>query len=127
MGGVFVVGVCGALLATIGSPLARRFEIAQLLLRLWQREDCRQSILKVCGGHKFQAFLGAIFDTLLYQLNDGLSRLVNVRHYEIAKESEQTSPPPPPRGSNIVFVPLRWTVGFAAPWPEEREGDIPSQ
>ena len=65
-----------------------RFEIALLLLRLWQREDCRQSILAACGGNKFQVFLGAIFDTLLYQLNDGLSRLVNVRQQEVAKESE---------------------------------------
>ena len=65
-----------------------RFEIAMLLLRLWLREDCRQSILKACGGPKFQAFLGAIFDTLLYQLNDGLSRLVNVRQHEVAKDSE---------------------------------------
>ena len=68
-----------------------RFEISQLLLRLWLREDCRQSILKECGGPKFQPFLGAIFDTLLYQLNDGLSRLVNVRQHEIAKDSEQLS------------------------------------
>ena len=68
--------------------LGHRFEIAQLLHRLWQREACRQSILRECGGAKFQAFLGAIFDTLLYQLNDGLSRLVNVRQYEIAKDSE---------------------------------------
>ena len=65
-----------------------RFEVAQLLHRLWQREPCRQSILRECGGAKFQAFLGAIFDTLLYQLNDGLSRLVNVRQHEIAKDSE---------------------------------------
>ena len=65
-----------------------RFEITRLLLRLWQREDCRQSILRACGGPKFQAFLGAIYDTLLYQLNDGLSRLVNVRQQEVAKDSE---------------------------------------
>ena len=58
------------------------------MLRLWQREDCRQSILEACGGPKFQAFLGAIYDTLLYQLNDGLSRLVNVRQQEVAKDSE---------------------------------------
>jgi hypothetical protein len=68
---------------------ATRFEIARLLLRLWQREDCRQSILKACGGPKFQAFLGAIYDTLLYQLNDGLSRLVNVRQQEVAKDKGQ--------------------------------------
>ena len=67
--------------------LSRRFEIAKLLLRLWLREDCRQSILKSSGGPKFLAFLGAIFDTLLYQLNDGLSRLINVRQYELAKDS----------------------------------------
>ena len=35
-----------------------------------------------------QAYLGAVFDTLLYQLNDALSRLVNVRKYEAAKDGE---------------------------------------
>jgi hypothetical protein len=74
---------------------ATRFEIARLLLRLWQRGDCRQSILGACGGPKFQAFLGAIFDTLLYQLNDGLSRLVNVRQYETAKDKGQWASLPP--------------------------------
>ena len=78
---VFVVCVCVCVCVC-------RFEIACLLLRLWQREDCRQSILGACGGAKFQAFLGAIYDSLLYQLNDGLSRLVHVRQHEAAKESE---------------------------------------
>ena len=33
-----------------------------------------------------QLFLGAVFDTLLYQLNDGLSRLAIVRKYESEKD-----------------------------------------
>ncbi len=38
----------------------------------------------------FQSFLGAVFDTLLYQLNDAFSRLVNVKKAEAAKESESS-------------------------------------
>lgn len=33
---------------------AARFEIAQLLKRLWLRHDCRESILRQCGGRVFQ-------------------------------------------------------------------------
>ena len=33
---------------------ATRFEISQLLHRLWAREDCRSSILGQCGSKKFQ-------------------------------------------------------------------------
>ena len=35
-----------------------------------------------------QDFLSAIFDTLLYQLNDALSRLIKVKRYETDKEGE---------------------------------------
>ena len=35
-----------------------------------------------------QDFLSAIFDTLLYQLNDALSRLGKVKRYETDKEGE---------------------------------------
>ena len=38
-----------------------------------------------------QSFLSAVFDTLLYQLNDALSRLINVRKYEAAKDGEWNS------------------------------------
>ena len=31
-----------------------RYEVTQLLLRLWARPDCRQSIITVCGKKKFQ-------------------------------------------------------------------------
>ena len=37
-----------------------------------------------------QDFLSAIFDTLLYQLNDALSRLGKVKRYETDKEGELT-------------------------------------
>ena len=33
---------------------ATKFEISQLLHRLWAREDCRSSILGQCGSKKFQ-------------------------------------------------------------------------
>ena len=36
---------------------ATRFEITQLLHRLWGREDCRDSILRQCGNKKFQVSL----------------------------------------------------------------------
>lgn len=68
---------------------ATRYEIALLLDRLWARGDCRESILRECGSKKFQLFLGAVFDTLLYQLNDGLSRLAIVRKYESEKDGGQ--------------------------------------
>lgn len=63
-----------------------RYEVTQLLLRLWARPGCRDSIIRECGTPKFQSFLGAILDTLLYQLNDALSRLVNVKTCEVAKD-----------------------------------------
>ncbi|XP_066289548.1 uncharacterized protein [Branchiostoma lanceolatum] len=65
-----------------------RFEIAKLLESLWQWQDCRASVLNMCGTDKFQAFLGAILDTLLYQLHDSLARLANVRKIQKAKEDE---------------------------------------
>ena len=34
----------------------------------------------------FQSFLGAIIDTLLYQLHDSLARLANVRKLERSRE-----------------------------------------
>ena len=33
---------------------AARYEISQLLHRLWGRQDCRESILRQCGSKKFQ-------------------------------------------------------------------------
>ena len=44
--------------------------------------------LVICKLCVLQSFLGAMFDTLLYQLNDALSRLVNVRKYEFAKDGQ---------------------------------------
>lgn len=66
-----------------------RYEVTQLLQRLWARQGCKESILRECGKQKFQSFLGAILDTLLYQLGDALSRLVNVKSCEVAKEGGQ--------------------------------------
>ena len=40
----------------------------------------------VCVCVCMQSFLGAILDTLLYQLNDALSRLANVKTCEVAKD-----------------------------------------
>ena len=34
-----------------------RYEISQLLHRLWSREDCRDSILRQSGSNKFKVFL----------------------------------------------------------------------
>jgi len=36
-----------------------------------------------------QAFLGAVFDTLLYQLTDSLQRLSSVKKLEVAKEDSR--------------------------------------
>ena len=33
---------------------AHRFEVTKLLLRLWARPGCRESIVHVCGKKKFQ-------------------------------------------------------------------------
>lgn len=63
------------------------FEISQLLLHLWGRVDCRDSLLRECEGKKFRTFLGAIFDTLLYTLHDSLSRIMNIHKLEQAGET----------------------------------------
>ena len=62
-----------------------RFEISQILLHLWGRVDCRDSLLRECEGKKFRTFLGAIFDTLLYTLHDSLSRIMNIHKMEHAQ------------------------------------------
>ena len=36
-----------------------------------------------------QAFLGAVFDTLLYQLTDSLQRITSVKKFEVAKEDSK--------------------------------------
>ena len=64
-----------------------RYDITQLLLYLWGRIDCRESILRYATSRRFVLFLGAIFDTLLYQLNDSLTRLMNIHKMEQEKES----------------------------------------
>ena len=35
---------------------AARYEITQLLHRLWARLDCRDSLLRQCGSKKFQVY-----------------------------------------------------------------------
>ena len=58
---------------------------------------CFNDVVECCGLYDvymcvclrpLQSFLGAILDTLLYQLSDALSRLVNVKTCEVAKDSE---------------------------------------
>lgn len=66
-----------------------RFEIVKLLEKLWKRPDCLPSILQECGTESFQSFLGAVFDTLLYVLKDGLLRLTNVRKLQCAKQCDE--------------------------------------
>lgn len=66
-----------------------RFEIVKLLESLWKRPDILPSILEECGGESFQSFLGAVLDTLLYVLKDGLLRLTNVRKLQCAKKCDE--------------------------------------
>ena len=49
---------------------ATRYEISQLLHRLWSREDCKDSILRQCGSKKFQVcpFLLLLSSYLLLSL-----------------------------------------------------------
>lgn len=49
--------------------------------------SCRESIIQQAGTQKFSSFLGAIFDTLLYQLNDSMTRITNVHRMELEKEN----------------------------------------
>lgn len=64
-----------------------RYDMTQLLSFLWSRADCRESIVQLTGSKKFEQFLGAIFDTLLYQLNDSLLRITNIHRIEAEKEN----------------------------------------
>lgn len=64
-----------------------RYDITQLLLHLWTQMSCRESIIQQAGTQKFSSFLGAIFDTLLYQLNDSMTRITNVHRMELEKEN----------------------------------------
>lgn len=68
---------------------AARYEIVKLLETLWKRPDCLPSILQECGRESFQSFLGAVLDTLLYVLKDGLLRLTNVRKLQCAKQCDE--------------------------------------
>ena len=55
---------------------ATRYEISQLLHRLWSREDCKDSILRQCGSKKFQVcpfllipiiwWFGVLYGYLIY-------------------------------------------------------------
>ncbi|CAH1790115.1 unnamed protein product [Owenia fusiformis] len=65
-----------------------RHEISKLIEHLWNRQDCRTSILALCGQPIFQKFLGAILDELLFMLHDGLGTLSSVRRLEQAKANE---------------------------------------
>ena len=40
---------------------ATRYEISQLLHRLWGRLDCRESILRQCGSKKFQVYCTCLY------------------------------------------------------------------
>ena len=51
--------------------------------------SCRESIIQQAGTQKFSSFLGAIFDTLLYQLNDSMTRITNVHRMELEKENSK--------------------------------------
>ncbi|KAK6165686.1 hypothetical protein SNE40_022567 [Patella caerulea] len=64
-----------------------RSQIGQLIRHLWDRPDCKQSILQQHLTPQFQNFLGAILDTLLYMLHDALSRMANVKRSELAKDN----------------------------------------
>lgn len=66
-----------------------RYEIVKLLESLWKRPDILPSILEECGRESFQSFLGAVLDTLLYVLKDGLLRLTNVRKLQCAKKCDE--------------------------------------
>lgn len=68
---------------------AARYEIVKLLETLWKKPDVLPSILQECGKESFQSFLGAVFDTLLYVLKDGLLRLTNVRKLQCAKQCDE--------------------------------------
>ncbi|XP_015774037.1 PREDICTED: uncharacterized protein LOC107352215 [Acropora digitifera] len=70
-------------------PFCFRFEIVKLLESLWKRPDILPSILEECGRESFQSFLGAVLDTLLYVLKDGLLRLTNVRKLQSAKKCDE--------------------------------------
>jgi ubiquitin-protein ligase len=66
-----------------------RFEITCLIENLWRRQDCKASILAESSTEKFKSFLSAILDTLLYQMNDSLARLANVKQVQQAQEDEK--------------------------------------
>lgn len=55
------------------------------MIYLWSRLDCRESIVKQSGTKRFELFLQAVFDTLLYQLNDGFTRIANIQKMEAEK------------------------------------------
>ena len=49
-----VVCMCVCMLCVRVCVCVIRYEVTQLLLRLWSRRDCRESILEECGSNKFQ-------------------------------------------------------------------------
>ncbi|XP_065914560.1 ubiquitin conjugation factor E4 A-like [Dysidea avara] len=93
-----------------------RYGITRLVEQLWRRADCRASILKQCRSKRFQSFLGAVFDTLLYQLTDSLHRLGNVKKIEVAQEDKehwnQLSPRQRAEKERFVAGEKRVTKGF---------------
>jgi ubiquitin-protein ligase len=68
-----------------------RYDMTQLLLYLWARLDCRESIVGLVGTKRFELFLQAIFDTLLYLLNDCFTRIANIQKMEIDLDKSDTS------------------------------------
>lgn len=50
---------------------------------------CDMSNINMDTTAQSQAFLGAVFDTLLYQLTDSLQRITSVKKFEMAKEDSK--------------------------------------
>ncbi|KAI6653328.1 hypothetical protein LOD99_3852 [Oopsacas minuta] len=68
-----------------------RQDITNLITHLWNRQDCRDSVLRQCNTSLFPAFLNSILDTLLYMLNDSIHRLRNARLIQISMEEDSWS------------------------------------
>eukprot|EP00117_Sycon_ciliatum_P046288 scpid21219/ scgid2547/ Ubiquitin conjugation factor E4 B; Ubiquitin fusion degradation protein 2; Ufd2a len=66
-----------------------RAHIQKLLKHMWSRNDCRSSVIAQVGTPRFERFLNATLDTLLYQMNDALRRVANVRQIQLAKDDEK--------------------------------------
>ena len=61
---------------------ATRYEISQLLHRLWSREDCKDSILRQCGSKKFQV-CPFLLIPIIWWFGLSYGYLIYVRIYDI--------------------------------------------